>query len=128
MLIAASVFAALAALLHVLFFAYESVLFERPEVHARFRTRSEDVPTVKPWAYNQGFYNLFLAIGTLVGVVIALVGPEDVGLALILFGCGSMLGAAVVLIAGDRRMARAAATQGLFPALAVVCAAVALAA
>ena len=76
MLIAAAVFAVLAALLHVLFFAYESVLFERPAVHARFRTRTEDVPAVKPWAYNQGFYNLFLAIGALVGVVLALVGPE----------------------------------------------------
>ena len=74
MVILASVFAVLAALLHVLFFAYESLLFERPEVHARFRTRTQDVPAVKPWAYNQGFYNLFLAIGALVGVVLALAG------------------------------------------------------
>ena len=120
MLAAAAVFAVLAALLHVLFFAYESVLFERPSVHARFRTATGDVPAVKPWAYNQGFYNLFLAVGTLVGAVVALVGPDDVGLALVLFGCGTMLGAALVLIATDRRMARAAVTQGLFPALAVV--------
>lgn len=125
MLIAAAVFAVLAALLHVLFFAYESLLFERPEVHARFRTATQDVPAVKPWAYNQGFYNLFLALGTLVGVAV-LAGTEDVGLALILFGCGSMLAAALVLVATDRRMARAALTQGLFPALAVLFAIVAL--
>ena len=99
---------------------HESVLFERPDVHARFRTRTQDVPAIKPWAYNQGFYNLFLALGTFVGVGLALVGPRNVGLALILFGCGSMLAAAVVLITADRRMARAAATQGLLPALAVV--------
>ena len=54
MIIVASVFAVLAALLHVLFFAYESVLFERPDVHARFQTRTEDVPAVKPRAYKQG--------------------------------------------------------------------------
>jgi putative membrane protein len=126
MLIAAAVFAVLAALLHVLFFAYESLLFEQPAVHARFRTATQDVPAVKPWAYNQGFYNLFLAVGTLVGVALALVGTEDVGLALILFGCGSMLAAALVLVVTDRRMARAALTQGLFPALAVVFAIVAL--
>ena len=112
MLIAAAVFAVLAALLHVLFFAYESLMFEQPAVHARFRTRTEDVPAVKSWAYNQGFYNLFLAIGTLAGVVIALVGTQDVGLALVLFGCGSMLAASLVLITADRRMARAAVTQG----------------
>lgn len=120
MIIVASVFAVLAALLHVLFFAYESVLFERPDVHARFQTRTEDVPAVKPWAYNQGFYNLFLAIGALVGVVLALAGEETVGLALILLACGSMLAAALVLVATNRSMARAAATQGAFPLLAVV--------
>ena len=120
MLILAAVFAVLAALLHVLFFAYESVLFERPEVHARVQTRTEDVPAVQPWAYNQGFYNLFLAIGALVGVVLALAGQETVGLALVLLACGSMLAAALVLVATNRSMARAAATQGTFPLLAVV--------
>ena len=126
MIILASVFAVLAALLHVLFFAYESILFERPDVHARFRTRTEDVPAVKPWAYNQGFYNLFLAIGALVGAGLALAGEESVGLALVLLACGSMLAAALVLVATNRAMARAAATQGTFPLLAVVFAVIAL--
>lgn len=126
MTILAAVFAILAALLHVLFFAYESVLFERPDVHARFQTRTEDVPAVKPWAYNQGFYNLFLAIGALVGAVLALAGQETVGLALILFACGSMVSAALVLVVTNRSMARAAATQGAFPLLAVIFAVVAL--
>ena len=126
MTILAAVFAILAALLHVLFFAYESVLFERPDVHARFQTRTEDVPAVKPWAYNQGFYNLFLAIGALVGAVLALAGQETVGLALILFACGSMVSAALVLVVTNRSMARAAVTQGAFPLLAVIFAVVAL--
>ena len=126
MTILAAVFAILAALLHVLFFAYESVLFERPDVHARFQTRTEDVPAVKPWAYNQGFYNLFLAIGALVGAVLALAGQETVGLALILFACGSMVSAALVLVVTNRSMVRAAATQGAFPLLAVIFAVVAL--
>ncbi|WP_456823825.1 DUF1304 domain-containing protein [Cellulomonas sp. P5_E12] len=126
MTILAAVFAILAALLHVLFFAYESVLFERPDVHARFQTRTEDVPAVKPWAYNQGFYNLFLAVGALVGAVLALAGQETVGLALILFACGSMVSAALVLVVTNRSMARAAATQGAFPLLAVIFAVVAL--
>jgi putative membrane protein len=39
-----------------------------------------------------------------------------------------MLAAALVLVATNRQMARAAVTQGLFPALAVVFAVVALAA
>ena len=120
MVILASVFAVLAALLHVLFFAYESLMFERPEVHARVRTRPEDVAAVKPWAYTQGFDTLFLASGALVGVVLALAGQETVGLALVLLACGSMLAAALVRVATNRAMARAAVTQGAFPLLAVV--------
>ncbi len=126
MIILASVLAVLAALLHVLFFVYESVIFERPEVHARFQTRTQDVPAVKPWAFNQGFYNLFLAVGALVGAGLALAGQETVGLALVLLACGSMLAAALVLVATNRAMVRAAATQGTLPLLAVVAGVVAL--
>jgi putative membrane protein len=115
-----TVLAALAGAVHVLIFVLESVLFERPEVHARFRTRTEDVAAVRPWAFNQGFYNLFLAIGAGVGVVLVATGSRDVGAALVLLACGSMVAAALVLVATDRRMARAALTQGLLPALAVV--------
>ena len=68
---------------------------------------------------DRGFYNLFLAIITIVGV--ALLGEqEDVGRALALAGTGSMLGAALVLVTHDRSMARAAITQGTLPALAVL--------
>lgn len=126
MLTLALVLAALAALLHVLIFVMEAVLFRRQEVHRRFRTRTEDVEAVRPWAFNQGFYNLFLAAGAFVGVGVAAAGATDVGLALILLSCGSMVAAAVVLVATDRRMARAALIQGLVPALAVVASLLAL--
>jgi len=121
------VLAALAALLHVMFFVMESVLFTRPAVHARFGTRSQDVEAATPWAFNQGFYNLFLAVGTLVGVVLAAADEATTGLALILFGCGSMVAAALVLVIPQPQMARAAAIQGTLPALAVVLAIVELA-
>jgi putative membrane protein len=70
-------------------------------------------------AFNQGFYNLFLALTTIVGL--ALIGSQEaVGTALALAGTGSMLAAALVLVAHDRRMVRAALIQGTLPALAVV--------
>lgn len=127
MLVAALVLAALAAVLHVVIFLMEAVLFPRPEVHARFLTRAEDVAAVRPWALNQGFYNLFLAVVAVVGVVVAAAGSHDVGLALVLASCGSMLAAALVLVATDRRMVRAALTQGVVPLLAVVASVLALA-
>ena len=126
MLIAAAVLAVLGGLVHVWIFVMESVLFDRPSIHARFAVRTPDVPVVRPWAYNQGFYNLFLGIGALVGAVVAASGSHAVGLALVLASCGSMLAAAVVLVASQRTMARAAATQGTLPLLAVLVAAATL--
>ncbi|WP_155370260.1 DUF1304 domain-containing protein [Catellatospora vulcania] len=120
--VVAQVFAVLAGLLHVLIFTMESVLFRRPQVHGRFRVRSQDLDAVRPWAFNQGFYNLFLALGALGGVVAVHTGHAAVGSAVALFGCACMLGAAVVLVATDRRMARAAVIQGLTPLVALAAA------
>ena len=59
-----TIFVGLAALLHVLFFLLESVWFEKPFAWKRFGVADQEKALViKPWAYNQGFYNLFLALG-----------------------------------------------------------------
>ena len=119
--VVAAVFAVLAALLHVLFFVMESVLFGRPDVWRRFGIRSQsDADVLRPMAFNQGFYNLFLALGVLAGVVLAAAGHDDIGTALVVFGCASMVGAGIVLLATDRRLRNAAAVQALPPLVAVV--------
>ncbi|HEX9497660.1 MAG TPA: DUF1304 family protein, partial [Mycobacterium sp.] len=73
------------------------------------------------------FYNLFLAIISVTGIVIGGTGRYGVGLALIFAGTGSMLAAAVVLIASSPDKARAAITQGIFPLIAIVLLAVGVA-
>jgi putative membrane protein len=120
MLIAACVMAALAALVHVYIFVLESVRWEDPATRRVFGTTEEIAALTQPLAYNQGFYNLFLAIVTAAGV--ALVGSHrEAGVALLCAGTGSMLAAALVLITSDRSKARAAVVQGLFPALSLLC-------
>ena len=120
MLIAACVLAALAALVHVYIFVLESVRWEDPATRRVFGTSEEIAALTQPLAYNQGFYNLFLAIVTAAGV--ALVGSHrEAAVALLCAGTGSMLAAALVLITSDRSKARAAAVQGLFPALSLLC-------
>ncbi len=119
MTIIAVVLAALAALLHVYIFVLESFRWTEPSTRKTFGVSEADAETTKPMAYNQGFYNLFLAVITFVGI--AVIGANgDVGSALALAGTGSMLAAALVLVTHDRSMARAALTQGTIPALAVV--------
>lgn len=111
----------LAALLHVLIFCMESLWFMQPKIYRRFGADTpEQAEAVRLFAYNQGFYNLFLALGVLLGLAWPLLGGQGiVGQSLALFGCACMLGAALVLrLSAGPRMLRAAVMQGLFPALA----------
>ncbi len=66
MILASLVFALLAALLHVYIFIMESITWTQPATWKRFGVTSQaDADTTRPLAYNQGFYNLFLAVGAL---------------------------------------------------------------
>ncbi|WP_433362305.1 DUF1304 domain-containing protein [Actinoplanes sp. CA-142083] len=114
------IFAAIAALIHVYIFVLESVLFPRPSARKNFGVTEAELPAVRPWAFNQGFYNLFLAIIAAVGLILVNTSSEPAGRALIAASCGSMLAAALVLLATNRRMLRAAAVQGAAPLIALV--------
>ena len=127
MITAALIFAGLAALLHVYIFVMESLTWTSPRTRATFGTTAEEAETTKLLAFNQGFYNLFLAIVTGIGIGAMCMGHNAVGAALVFAGVGSMLAAAAVLLASSPDKARAAVTQGAFPLIAVVLLAVAVA-
>ena len=123
--ILATVFAALAALLHVYIFVMESVQWTQPKVWKRFGVADQAAAdTTKPMAYNQGFYNLFLAIGTVIGLVLFWAG-QDSGIetavfALVLFSLGSMVAASLVLLTTGLKYLRATLTQGTLPLIGFV--------
>ena len=97
------VFALLAAGLHAWFFVLESLWFMRPTVYRRFGLASEEQARVaRPFAYNQGFYNLFLAAGTAWGVT------------------NAMGNAGAVLVTHNRGFWRPALLQIVPPLLAIV--------
>lgn len=125
MLIVGLVLAAAAAAFHVFIFALESLRWTEPETRKIFGVATEaDAVTMKSLAFNQGFYNLFLALTALLGVGLTIVGSATVGLTLVFAGCGMMLAAALVLILSDRSKARAATMQGTLPLLAIVATAI----
>ncbi|AOY73169.1 DUF1304 domain-containing protein [Arthrobacter sp. TES] len=127
MILASLIFALVAALLHVYIFTMESITWTKPATWKRFSITSQaDAVTTKPLAYNQGFYNLFLAVGALAGIVAVWAGAPQVGWTLVFSSCGSMLLAALVLAASGRKYLRAAVLQGTTPLLAVVLGIVAL--
>ncbi|PZQ87412.1 MAG: DUF1304 domain-containing protein [Leifsonia xyli] len=123
-----SVFAGIAAAIHVYIWVLESVLWTRESTRRTFGVKTaEEAETLRGMAYNQGFYNLFLALGVVVGLVLLWSGLRLAGLVLVLFACLSMVLAALVLLSANRRMLRAALVQGAAPLVAVVLLAVAIA-
>jgi putative membrane protein len=113
--------AGLAALIHVYFFVLESLWFMRPAVWRRFGLdSSEEAEATRSWAYNQGFYNLFLAAGVLISFALIALGEPVAGRAIALFATGSMFAASLVLYLSNRRFLRAAANQGIPPLVAIL--------
>jgi putative membrane protein len=117
----ATVFGALAALIHVYIFVLESVHWTRPRVWRRFGVPDQEAAeTIRPMAYNQGYYNLFLAVGAAIGLTLLWIGApgtvaEVTGRALGLFSLGSMLAASLVLLSTGARYLPAALLQGIAP-------------
>jgi putative membrane protein len=124
--ILATAFATLAALLHVYIFLMESVQWTQPRIWKRFGVPDQaTADATKPMAYNQGFYNLFLAIGAIIGIVLFWTGDAGTvagiaGRTLVLFSLGSMAAAALVLVTTGAKYVRAALVQGTLPLIGFV--------
>ncbi|MBU1251064.1 MAG: DUF1304 domain-containing protein [Actinobacteria bacterium] len=121
--------AGLAAVVHVVIFVLESLLFTRPAVRRLFGVRSaDDSAPLRVFARNQGVYNLGLALVVAVGVVLILAAPWGeragaehgaIGAAVLVAGCAVMLLAALTLVATAPRLWRAALVQGAPPLVAI---------
>nr|WP_269330565.1 DUF1304 domain-containing protein [Kineosporia babensis] len=104
-------------------FVLESILWTRPAVYGRFNIASSaDAETIRPMAYNQGFYNLALAIGVAVGLVLLQAEGDAliVGKTLVVFGAGCMTWAGLVLISTGRKYLKSAVGQLVPAALTLV--------
>jgi len=105
--------AGISSTLHVFFFALESLFFSSQAVQKIFRVRKEDAQAVSLWASNQGWYNLFLALGGYYGLAIG----GHVGKALVQFVNLCMVGAGLVLLVTSKgKMTRGFLIQAV-PAL-----------
>ena len=127
MIIAGFVLTGLAALVHVYIWVLESLIWTGPRARATFGIRSDDeAQLTKALAFNQGFYNLFLAIAVFAGIVVFAAGAPEVGATLVFVGAGSMVAAGLVLLLSSPSKARAALVQLVPPLLGVVALAIGL--
>jgi putative membrane protein len=109
------IFAVISGLIHVLFFFVESIWFMRKKFYKRFLMSEADALVTKDLFFNQGFYNLFLAIMNFVGVYVSIRYYAFIGYPFLLCGSGAMVGAGMVLFFTSKEMRVAALIQGLPP-------------
>ncbi len=92
-----TLFILITAFLHILFFKLESIDFMKPTVLKKFGLNEESALNVKVWAFNQGFYNLFLSIGLLYSIYLLFTGNLKEGnilasfILLLITGAGATL-------------------------------------
>lgn len=118
MLLVGMIAAFLAAALHVFIFYIESFAWTTRALSV-FGMDRESAEATKEMAFNQGFYNFFLAIEAFAGIAIYYLASRPVGLPLVIFGVGSMLAAALLLFVTSPDKRSAAIKQGFLPLLAV---------
>lgn len=120
MIIAGLVLTGLAALVHVYIFFLESFAWTSPRGRATFGTSESEAEATRELAFNQGFYNLFLAVTVFVGIIAFAAGSAPVGAALVFVGAGSMVAASLVLLLSSPEKRSAALKQGVIPALGII--------
>ena len=97
------IFALIAAAIHILVFVWESLLISRPSIHEGiFSVPAADLPAIRLWAFNVGFYNLILGCGLIAGVAAWAFGYEVVGRTLVIYLCLFMFLAGIALLISDR--------------------------
>ncbi|RKS06736.1 putative membrane protein [Nocardiopsis sp. Huas11] len=114
------VFALVGALVHVYIFVLESLLWTSPRARAVFGTSAEEARLTRELAFNQGFYNLFLAVAVVLGAVLVGAGLTSAGAALVYAGAGSMVLAGTVLAVSSPSKRRPALIQLGPPLLGIV--------
>jgi putative membrane protein len=111
------VIATINALIHVYIFTLESLFWGRARTNKTFGMSAALAESNRVMAFNQGFYNLFLAIGILTGTYLTQLKHQYAGQILVDFCILSILGAGFVLFSSGKNYHKPALVQILPSAL-----------
>jgi putative membrane protein len=110
----------LPALIHVYIFVLESFLWGTKRTNKVFNLRPEEAASTRLMAFNQGFYNLFLALAIILGLGLRTEeATATIGTTLVIYGLVSIIGAGLVLVISERKLWKGALIQ-IIPALVAV--------
>ena len=120
LLAAGATFIGLSGLFHAYIFYLESLIWTKPRTWRTFGVPSQEAAEIiRPMAFNQGFYNLFLALEIVAGLI-ALGINSTVGFTLLIAAALSISGAGIVLFYSVKTSRRAAIIQATPPLLGLV--------
>ena len=115
-----SILIVFSGLFHIYVFYLESIIWSKPKTWYTFGISSQvNADVIRPMAFNQGFYNLFLAIGTILGISLLAVN-QAIGFTLAIFAASSMSLAGTVLFFSVKTSRRAALIQFTPPVLGII--------
>ena len=105
----------LSGLFHAYVFYLESMIWTKPRTWKTFGVPSQEAAEIiRPMAFNQGFYNLFLALEIFAGLI-ALGIRSTIGFTLLIAAALSIIGAGIVLLFSVKTSRRAAIIQASPP-------------
>ncbi|MEU1284026.1 DUF1304 domain-containing protein [Kitasatospora sp. NPDC005856] len=107
------VFAVVAAAIHLIVWPLESFLYGHPRVRRLLTGSTADAPEVRLWRVNVGFYNLFLALGLVTGLVLLHTGHTGAGRAMVLYVAAFMVAGGTTLFASEPKLWRGALGQAV---------------
>ncbi|WP_030234604.1 DUF1304 domain-containing protein [Streptomyces sp. NRRL S-350] len=107
------VFAMIAAAIHLVVWPLESFLYGHPRVRYLLTGNTADAPEVRLWRFNVGFYNLFLALGLVTGLVLLHSGHSGPGRSVILYIAAFMVAGGITLFASEPKLWRGALGQAV---------------
>ncbi|WP_030060487.1 DUF1304 domain-containing protein [Streptomyces novaecaesareae] len=107
------VFAMIAAAIHLVVWPLESFLYGHPRVRYLLTGNTADAPEVRLWRFNVGFYNLFLALGLVAGLVLLHTGNSSSGRPVILYIAAFMVAGGTTLFVSEPKLWRGALGQAV---------------
>jgi len=105
------IIAVLIALIHLYVFFLESIAWGKPKTNRAFGMKPDEAKINAVMAFNQGFYNLFLTIQVVIGLIALNIGRIEAGRALIDYAIASVFAAGLVLFFSAPKLKRAALIQ-----------------
>ncbi len=122
------IFAAVTIFIHIVVFFIESIFWLEPIIYTQAVTKIDVLTDISAYEqarilevlfFNQGFYNLFVALGGPAGIILYKLGKTQAGIALVSYTCLFAFGAGLVL-ASSTTAYPGALVQGVPPALAIL--------